>query len=127
MRKAMVVWVVGLVTAVPYATYHLLFVATRGQYAALITFVLFWIFGYWSLLGPLITVAKVRGILRAFERARSGDELATILTSPDARDAAIELIASENRVPRFVAALAYRKIASRVAADVESASQRGPT
>lgn len=115
MRKAVAVWVIGLLTAVPWATWHLLFEAPRSQYAGLIVFILFWIFGYWSLVGPLLTAVKVRGVMRAIERVRSREELATTLGSPDAKDVAIDLIATENRVPRFVAAWVYRLLVAKLA------------
>jgi hypothetical protein len=116
MRAAVAVWVIGLFTAVPWATYHLLFEAPRSQYAGLIVFILFWIFGYWSLVGPLLTALMARRVWRAMERARSREELATIITSPDAREVTIDLIASENHVPRFVATWVYRWIAARITA-----------
>jgi hypothetical protein len=55
---AIAVWVVGLLTAVPYAAYHLWFYAPREQYALLITFILFWIFGYWGVVGPLLAISQ---------------------------------------------------------------------
>lgn len=114
--KAMVLWVVGLLTLVPYGTYYLLFEASRDQYAFLITGVLFWIFGYWGVVGPLIAAVKVRKVFRAIESARSKDELVEALRSPDAQDAAIDLIASENRIPRFLAARVYKLLAGRLSA-----------
>lgn len=50
-RYFMLLWVVGLLTLVPYGTYYLLVHASADQYALLITLVLFWIFSYWGLLG----------------------------------------------------------------------------
>lgn len=67
--KAAVIWLLGFLTVVPYATYYLFFEAQREQYALLITLVLFWIFGYWSVVGPLIA-ANHRG-LNAPASARS--------------------------------------------------------
>jgi hypothetical protein len=126
MRIAVIVWVVGLLSAVPYATYRLLFEAPREQYAALITFVLFWIFGYWSLVGPILTAAKVRRVLRAIERARSRAELVAILGDPETKSAAIDLIASENGIPRFVAAWVYRILASRLPTEAAVIERQAP-
>jgi hypothetical protein len=106
--SAAAVWVVGLLTVVPYGTYYLLFHAHRDQYALLMTLVLFWIFGYWSVVGPLIAVIKVRRVFRAIEQARSKDDLMAALRANEAREIAIELIASENHIPRFLAARVYR-------------------
>jgi hypothetical protein len=70
LTKAIVVWVVGLLTAVPYGAYYLLFEAQRDEYALLITLLLFWVFGYWGVVGPLIAAIKVRKVFRAIEQAR---------------------------------------------------------
>lgn len=105
--KAVVVWIAGLLTAVPYAAYYLFFQASRDQYAVLITFILFWIFGYWGLAGPLIALVKVRRVFRQLERVQSPDELMVTLRTPEAKAAAIDLIATENGIPRFLAARVY--------------------
>jgi hypothetical protein len=115
--RALVLWIIGLVTVVPYGTYHLFFHATRDQYAALITLVLFWIFGYWGVVGPLLAALKVRAVFRAIELATSKEDLIVALQSPDTRDVAIDLIASENRIPRFLASKVYQMLVSRLSAD----------
>jgi hypothetical protein len=113
-RKAVVIWIAGLLSAVPYATYHLLFRAPKEQYALLITFVLFWVFGYWGMAGPLIALVKVRRVFRAIEQATSGDDLLKTLQSPEARDVAIEHIAVENHIPRFLAVRVYDLLVARL-------------
>ncbi len=105
---AVILWIVGLATLVPYGTYYLLYEAPREHYALLITSILFWIFGYWGAVGPIVMMLKVRSVFRAIRAARSQGELATALQSPDARDVAIDFIATENRIPRFVAARVYK-------------------
>lgn len=114
LKKALALWVIGLLTVVPYGTWYLLFEAPREQYALLITLVLFWVFGYWGLVGPLLTAVKVRAVFRAIERAKSRDELVATLRSPEARAAAIDLIAAENHIPRFIATRAYELLADRL-------------
>lgn len=116
---AVLVWVVGLFTIVPYGTYYLLFEAQREQYAALITLVLFWIFGFWGVVGPLLAAVKVRRVFRAIELASSREELAAVLRSDAAQEVAIDLIATENHIPRFLAARVYRLLVTRL-------SQRPP-
>ena len=115
LTRAVIVWVAGLLTLVPGGTYYLLFAASRDQYALLITAVLFWIFGYWGVVGPILAAIRVRAVLRAIESARSSDELGRVLRSPDARAAAIDLIASENHLPRFLAARVYALLARGLA------------
>ena len=115
--RALVLWIIGLATVVPYGTYYLFFHATRDQYAALITLVLFWIFGYWGVVGPLLAALKVRAVFRAIELATSKEDLMVALQSPDTRDVAIDLIASENRIPRFLASKVYQMLVSRLSAD----------
>jgi hypothetical protein len=125
MRKAAALWIVGLLTAVPYATYHLLFRAPKEQYALLITFVLFWVFGYWGIVGPLLALVKVRTVFRAVEAAKSGDDLMKTLQSPEARDVAIDLIATENHIPRFLAVRVYDLLAAKLAERKSHAGVRG--
>ncbi len=114
-KKAILLWVVVLITAVPYAVYYLLFEAPREQYAALIVFILFWIFGYWSIVGPLITLTKFLKIKRAFDKISSREELIQLLQNPETEDAAIDFIAENNGVPRFLAKWAYQHIARQFA------------
>jgi hypothetical protein len=123
--KATLLWVVGLLTLVPYGTYYLLFEAPREQYALLITLILFWIFGYWSLVGPLFMAVKVRSVFRAIESAGSKDELEKALRSPDARDVAIDFIATENHIPRFLAARVYALLITRMAQRIHAQSRGG--
>ena len=113
---AVVVWIVGLLSAVPYGTYYLFYHALRDEYAFLIVFVLFWIFGYWGVVGPLLAAIKVRAVFRAIEQAQSKGKLIETLRSGETEDAVITLIASENRIPRFLAAKVYRLLVKKLEA-----------
>jgi hypothetical protein len=113
LAKAVVVWIVGLLTIVPYGTYYLLFEAQRDQYAFLITLVLFWIFGFWGVVGPTLAAIKVRRVFQAIERAKSKDDLLAQLRSPDSQAVVIDRIASENHIPRFLAARVINLLVSR--------------
>jgi hypothetical protein len=112
--KAIWIWFIGLLTLVPYCIYQLLFEATRDQYVLLIMLPLFWIFGYWGVVGPILLTVKMRSVMRMIESARSRDDLLEALRSPEAREAAIDLIASENRIPRFLAARACTLLSERL-------------
>ena len=111
---AVAIWVFGLFTAVPYAAYYLLYYAPREQYALLIAFILFWIFGYWGVVGPLLAVVKVRRVFRAIEGAKSKDELMKALRSDDSREVAIDFIATDSHIPRFLARRVYGLLVARV-------------
>jgi len=102
-----IIWVLGLVTAVPYSVYYLLFHAQREQYALLISFALFWLFGYWSIIGPIIMLTKIRTLYQSFEKIHSKEQLEELLHSSNGQDVAIDLIASENKIPRFLAKKLY--------------------
>jgi len=102
-----ILWVLGLLTIVPYSIYHLLFYAQRDEYALLITLVLFWIFGFWGVVGPILSAIKIRRVFKAIEMAQSKEKLKEILKSTEAQDVAIGLIASENHIPRFLAKKLY--------------------
>ena len=111
--RIVMVWVAGLVTIVPYAVYYLFFHASSDQYAWLITFVLFWIFGFWGVVGPIVAALRVRRLFKAIERAGSSEELKKVIQSNESREAAIELIASENGIPKVLARPLYRWIERR--------------
>jgi hypothetical protein len=114
--RVVMVWVAGLLTIVPYGTYYLLFRAQPHEYAFLITLVLFWIFGFWGVVGPVLAVVRVRRVFRAIESAQSPGKLMEVLSSQETRDVAIDLIASENKIPRFLAVRVYRMLANRLSA-----------
>lgn len=122
LKKAIILWVAGLLTIVPYSVYYLLYEAQRSEYALWICVVLFWIFGYWSIAGPLLGALKVRTVFRTLERARSKDELLATFRSPEGRDVAIDLIMKDSHIPRFLATRVYTLIVRRFAADVDSAA-----
>lgn len=113
---ATVIWVAGLLTAVPYAAYYLLFEAQRDAYAALITFILFWIFGYWGVAGPLIGALKVRVFFRSLERAHAEGRLREALDNPEAEALIIDVIATDNHLPVFVVRPLYRIVRKRLIA-----------
>lgn len=115
--KAAVLWVAGLLTIVPYATYYLFVHAQRDQYALLITLVLFWIFGYWGIAGPILALVKVRKVFSAIQAAQSKGQLMEMLRGKDAHDVAIDFIAAEYRIPRFLASRVLRLAASRLAGE----------
>lgn len=115
LAKAIAVWIAGLLTIVPYGTYYLFFEAQRDEYAFLIALVLFWIFGFWGVAGPVLAAIKVRRVFQAIERARSKDDLLAQLRRPEARDVAIDLIASENHIPRFLAVRVLNLLVARLA------------
>ena len=114
--KAVIVWIVGLLTIVPFGAYYLLFEAQRDQYALLITSVLFWIFGYWGVVGPILAAVRVRKVFRAIELARASGKLKEALRSEETAEVAIDLIASENKIPRFLARRVYRLLVNRFSA-----------
>ncbi|MGH7336011.1 MAG: hypothetical protein ACREI7_00415 [Myxococcota bacterium] len=121
---AIALWVVGLLTIVPYGTYHLLFHASRDQYAVLITLILFWIFGYWGVVGPLLATIKARRVFRAIERAATREDLLVVIRTADSREVATDFLASENHIPRFIAARVYDLLAARLSASAGGETRR---
>lgn len=112
-RLFTLLWIVGLFTLVPYATWYLLFEASRDQYALLITLVLFWLFGYWGVAGPIIAAVRVRKFFRALESIGSKQELQALMRRGDSEDAIVDLIATDNGLPRFVARRMYHYLRRR--------------
>ena len=117
--KAAVVWGIGLVTVVPYGIYYLFFEASKDQYALLITLLLFWILGYWSLIGPLLMGLKVRSVFRAIESARSREDIERMLKGSETKDVVVHFIATENRIPRFLAKRVYDLLLTRLSQSPE--------
>jgi hypothetical protein len=115
LRNVTLLWNFGLVTIVPAGLYHLFYTAGRDEYAFLITIVLFWIFGFWGVVGPLLSAYKIRQVFKAIELAADGNELKRILQSGDAEEVAIDLIAAENHIPRFLARKVFRYALRRLA------------
>ncbi len=115
-------WFLGLVTIVPYGIYYLLYYARRDEYAILITMVLFWIFGFWGLVSPILAAIKIRRLFRALEMVQSREEFKKVLLSHESQDAAIYLIASENHIPKFLARKIYRTALERFSAAENSPS-----
>jgi len=111
-----ILWVIGLVTLVPYCIYYLLYEATREQYALYIVLPLFWIFGYWGVVGPLIAAVRVRSVFRLLEQVRTREQLLALWEKPETREAAVDLIARENRLPRFLARRVLTLLERRLAA-----------
>ena len=112
---AVVVWVIGLVTAVPLAVSYLLFHAPREQYALLITFIIAWPVGYWSVVGPILLLLKLRFVYRGLRQATSADEFRRKLSSGETEEVVIDWIAHEYRIPKCLARRAYRCILRRIA------------
>ncbi len=105
---AAIVWVIGLVTAVPLAAYYLLFQAPREQYALLIAFLIGWPFFYWPVVGPLLMLLKIRSVYRGLKQVRSVDDLRRRLADGETEDVIIDWIAKEHRIPKCLARRAYR-------------------
>jgi hypothetical protein len=116
MKKFLIIWLAGMLTLVPYSGWHLLFYAPKEQYPFLIAFILFWFFGYWSLAGPLITIIKLRSLYKKFET--DGDRKALLL-NPDTHSAAVDIIASEVKIPRLIIKRIYPLLIKKAAARLE--------
>lgn len=108
--RVSLLWIFGLVTIVPLALYRLFFNAERDEYAFLITIGLFWVFGFWSVVGPLITAVKIRSVFLALEKAPSEEEFRRTLLAPESRELAIDVIASENHLPKFFVRMVFTRL-----------------
>ncbi len=115
------VWILGIVLLVPYAIYRLLFIAEPDEYAFLIVFPLFWVFGFWGVVGPIFAAVKGHRLIRALERAQDADSLRKAFDEHEGDEVVIELIATENRLPRWLARRIYHKVKPRL---VELAAAR---
>ena len=112
-KRITIIWILGLITIVPYGTYHLLFNASRDEYAFLITFILFWIFGFWGVVGPIISAIKVRSFFKTLENIDSKEKLLEMINRQESQESIIKLIASENKLPKFIAKRIYKKLVDK--------------
>ena len=119
MTRIFLLWLVGLVTIVPYAGYRLLFEAESDEYAFLIVAPLFWVFGFWGVVGPLVSAQRVRTMMKRLETGR--DELAREVEFNGSKEVIVDLVARENRIPRFV----VRKLYDRIVRESKASSDRG--
>jgi hypothetical protein len=113
---AAIVWVIGLVTAVPLAAYCLLFQAPREQYAWLIAFLIGWPFFYWPVVGPILMLLKLRVVYRRLRQVRSVDDVRRKLADGETEAVLIDWIAREHRIPKCLARRAYRYLLRLLAA-----------
>jgi len=111
--RVFVLWVIGLVTIVPFAIYRLLFTAGRDEYAFLLCVSLFWVFGFWSVVGPLIAAVRIRGVFKTLETMQTRDEFKNALNTQEAREVLVDLIATESHLPRFLVRIGYRWFLTR--------------
>ena len=107
-------WIVGTVLIVPYAINQLLFYAQKEDYAFLIVAPLFWIFGFWGVVGPLVAAWRVRTLMNAFQAAQSSDQLREAFKRHDGKEVIVDLIASEYRLPRFMARWVFDRVVKKM-------------
>jgi len=122
MIRITILWVLGILLLVPYAIYRLLFVAEPDEYAFLIVFPLFWIFGFWGVVGPIFAAVKGHRLIRALEKAGSSDGLRRAFEEHEGDEVLIELIRTENHIPRWLARKIYYRVRPRL---LQVAAARG--
>lgn len=120
-KTAFVAWVIGLITWVPYLIFDLVFVARPDRYALLITLILLWVFGFWLLLGPIISAVKIRQLFEVLEAGHDHESFRRIVTSSEGEEAAVEQIASRHALPRIFAKRLYRYARKRYATTPQGA------
>ena len=124
-KRFIILWVVGLLTFVPYGIYYLFFEASRDQYALVSVLVLFWVFGFWGVAGPIISALKIHRVFNVLEKTSSGEELKKLIQSNESQNVVIDLIASENHVPKFIASRIYSLFVKRLSDASKSPNEQG--
>lgn len=114
LSAVVIVWVLGLFTVVPLCVWLLLTQGDRDNAALLIVLPLFWLFGYFPTIMPIVTVLRIRRWMRLLDDPQR--LLDALRELPDGAGEAecIRLIARENRVPQFVVRWLYRRVAPRL-------------
>lgn len=122
MIRIVILWLTGVIIIVPYCIYRLLYIAEPDEYAFLIVFPLFWIFGFWGVVGPMVGAFKVHKLIKAIEKAGSYSEVEKAYEENEGKEIVIDLIANENKIPRFMARWLYKKVEPRLREKVKKAS-----
>lgn len=118
--RAILLWVAGLLTIVPWSLWYLFCQAEPTQYAWLILLILFWVFGYWSVAGPIIAILKVRAIYRTIVELKAQGDLLAALRRQETEEIVVDLIARQNRIPRFLATRVYRLLVRHFATEART-------
>lgn len=122
MFRIVILWIAGVIIIVPYAIYRLLYIAQPDEYAFLIVFPLFWIFGFWGVVGPIVGAYKVHRLVKAIEKAGSHSEIERAYEENEGKEIVIDLIASENKIPKFMARWLYKKVEPRLREKINNVS-----
>jgi hypothetical protein len=110
-RRVLALWVVGALLIVPYAVHQLLYHAQRDQYALLIVVPLFWLFGFWGVVGPLLAIARIRKLMRAVTSAKDRESVRLAFERNEGEQVIVDLLARELKLPERLARMVYRKLA----------------
>jgi hypothetical protein len=121
--RIVVLWVLGMIILIPLSLYRLLFNAQPEEYAFLIVAPLFWVFGFWGAVGPLLAAQRIRRLMKALEKAQDAAQARAAWEENGGDEAAVNLIASENRLPKFLARWLYHRVKRKLLPE-ESADQR---
>ncbi len=112
--RVMALWIVGLVTIIPFCVYRLFWVAEPVEYPFLIVVPLVWVFGFWPVAGPLVLVWRIGGFMKRIQKAQNIGDLKEAYEKHDGRDLVIEVVARESGIPRFIAEKIYDKVVERL-------------
>ena len=121
--RILVLWVLGMIILIPLSLYRLLFHAHPQEYAFLIVAPLFWVFGFWGVVGPMLAAQRIHRLMKALGKAQDAAQARAAWEENGGDEAAVDLIASENRLPKFLARWLYNRVKRRLLPE-ESAAQR---
>ncbi len=111
MKKYVLIWLIGLCTFVPVATYHLLFKAQTYQ-LPLLLLVAFWTFGFWPCFVPLYKMYRVK---KLYDGVTSQDDLKDFIQNSETKDVAVDAIAKHTGLPMVAAEKLYQATAHTMA------------
>lgn len=115
-RRLALVWILGGLIIVPWCINRLLFHAPRDEYAFLIVFPLFWVFGFWGVVGPAIGAYRVHKLMNALDHVKDRQQLLEAYEKHEGKEVIVDLIASDTGLPKFVARKFYHKVVARLTA-----------
>jgi len=115
------IWLAGLASFVPVLAVRLIFWAPREEYPLLITLILFWLFGYWSIVGPAAVAWRLYRIVRALRQSAASRNTVQGPSPAELEGIGVALLEGDQGVPRPLA----RWIVALVRRNLEKQSRQG--
>ena len=83
-------------------------------WAVIVMFPIFWIFGFWGVVGPAIGAWRVHKLMNALEHIKDRQQLIEAYERHEGKEIIVDLIASDTGLPKFIARRFYDRVVSQL-------------